>query len=349
MLKLSATEGDILYATLMHGDVSIAELARMVGYREHVVRRAISKFFENGLIARRVFINCMALGYSSFHIYATLSSEGQKKRKEVIAHLVGSVRTSTVLEVGGEYDLFISVIVESTRELAQFSEDVTSKFGPVFARKDIAVTIRHSVFGEKLLTTKQHLFAECSIEAADRPKQVDELDRKILFLVGAPKFSTLANVARSIGVPLSTAEYRFNRLKSDGVICGDMHEIKGELVGLSNFIILLSMEGLSEARKDEFQRFSRLHPNITHFAYEVGHWDCMLGVSVFTPTELNSLVDLIRKKFGDFITNIKSFAMFNAHKVRDYPLDPERVLLGSGLIETKERQEPSTKRPRMSY
>ncbi len=346
-MKLSASEGDILYATLMHGGVPVAQLARMVGCREHVVRRAISKFYENGLIARRVMINCMTLGYSSFHIYASLSSEGQRKKKEVIAHLVGSARTSTVLEVGGEYDLFTSVIVESARELAQFSEDVTSKFGPVFARKDIAVTIRHSVFGEKLLTTNPKLFAECSIEAVDQPKQVDDLDRRILFLVGAPDFSTLAKVARSIGVPLSTVEYRFNRLKADGVICGDMHEIKGELVGLSNFLILLSMEGLSDTRKDEFHRFARLYPNITHFAYEVGHWDCMLGVAVFTPTELNNLVDLIRKKFGEFITNIKSFAMFNAHKVRDYPLDPERVSLGPGRIETKERGEPSTKRSRV--
>lgn len=129
-------------------------------------------------------------------------------------------------------------------------------------------------------------------------------------------------MAQSLGVAASTIDYRIKRLESARVICGDMHEIRGELIGLTNYIVLVGMKGVSASRHDDFHRFARNHPNVAHLSFEVGHWDYMLGVAVEEQKDLNSLIDTIRKVFGESVASIKSFSMFYARKVRDYPIVP---------------------------
>jgi hypothetical protein len=98
-----------------------------------------------------------------------------------------------------------------------------------------------------------------------------------------------------------------------------MHEIRGELIGLANYIVLVSMKGVSQANYADFFAFAKSHPNITHLTFEVGHWDYMVGVAVEQQRDLNVIIDAIRGALGDSVASIKSFSMFFAHKVRDYP------------------------------
>lgn len=126
-------------------------------------------------------------------------------------------------------------------------------------------------------------------------------------------------IARSLGLPASTIEYRIRRLESSGVISGDMHEVQGEQIGLNNHIILIGMQGIDSNRHQQFYRFVKTHPNITHFSFGVGHWDYMLGVAVYGLNELTALVDYLRKQLGADVATVKTFSMFRAWKVRDYP------------------------------
>jgi Lrp/AsnC family leucine-responsive transcriptional regulator len=217
-------------------------------------------------------------------------------------------------------------VTRTSAELATFNHELSSKFGSLFLKKDVAVTVRHSVFGEKMLVANPELYAECFYEVdhslVRASVELDELDHQLLYTLAGPGLNSSRALAHGLGLAPSTVDYRLKRLESAGVICGDMHEIRGEMIGLTNYIVLVGMKGVSEECHKEFYQFSRKHPNISHLSFEVGHWDYMLGVAVEEQKDLNVLIDVIRRAFRDSVASIKSFSMFRAHKVRDYPIIP---------------------------
>jgi Lrp/AsnC family leucine-responsive transcriptional regulator len=330
-MRLSKTERHILYTVLMNARVPVPDLARQVGCAQNAVQYALRKFKESGLIHRRVMIDVFRLGYARHAIYITLSSEGQIRREDIAAFLTASPYTTVVLDVGGDYDLFVATVTRSSAELARFNQELSGRFGSLFLKKDIAVTVRHSVFGEKVLVGDPSLYSECYYEVdpnmTERPIQVDDLDHRLLYAMSGPHMSSSRSLAQALGIPASTIDYRVKRLETAGVICGDLHEIRGEMIGLTNYIVLVGMKGLPDNRHREFYSFAKLHPNIAHLSFEVGYWDYMLGVAVQSQKELNSLVDAIRREFGEAIASVKSFSMFYARKVRDYPILPVATTL----------------------
>ena len=325
-MKLSIPERRILYTVLMNARLSVQEIARHLGCSAPVVQHAVRKFRDAGLISRRVMIDIFRLGYARHSIYITLSSEGQDKKGEISRFLAKSSCTTVVLEVGGDYDFFVATVTRTSAELAAFNHELSSGFGSLFLKKDVAVTVRHSVFGEKLLVADPALHAECFFEVCPSLNgptvELDALDHRLLYALAGPELTTSRALAQSLGTAPSTIDYRMKRLESSGVICGDMHEVRGEMIGLTNYIVLVGMKGVSEERHQEFYLFAKQHPNIAHLSFEVGHWDYMLGVAVEEHKGLNALIEVIRRVFRDSVASIKSFSMFHAHKVRDYPIIP---------------------------
>lgn len=325
-MKLSIPERRILYTVLMNARLSVQEIARHLGCSAPVVQHAVRKFRDAGLISRRVMIDIFRLGFASHDVYLTLSSEGQRKKTEIAQFLASSSCTTMVLEVGGEYDFFVRTVTRTSAELASFNHDLSTRFGSLFLKKDVAVTVRHSVFGEKMLVMDPALYAECFYDVGPSlnkaPVELDVLDHRLLYALAGPEHSTSRALAQSLGTAPSTVDYRMRRLESAGVICGDMHEIRGSMIGLSNYIVLVGMKGVAETHYQQFLAFAKSHPNITHLTFEVGHWDYMVGVAVEEQRDLNVIIDVIRGALGDSVASIKSFSMFYAHKVRDYPIIP---------------------------
>lgn len=183
-IRLSECERQILYTVLMNGRATVPEISRQVRCRSHVVQHALRKFRDTGLIARRVMIDIFRLGYSRHAIYITLSSEGQHKKLEIAQFLADSVCTTVVLEVGGEYDFFVATVTRTSAELAAFNQELSSRFGALFSKKDVAVTVRHSVFGEKVLVRNPDQYVECFYEVdsslSSQSVSLDNLDHQLL-------------------------------------------------------------------------------------------------------------------------------------------------------------------------
>ena len=151
------------------------------------------------------------------------------------------------------------------------------------------------------------------------------MDHRLLCALSQEAPGSLAGLPRSLGLPKSTVEFRVRRLREQGILCGDMHEIRGEKIGLHNFILLVDMKGLTEETHRRFHQFVRKHRLVTYFSYEIGVWDYMVGVAAEQARDVGDLVERLHRQFGDAVSTVKSFPMFRARKVRDYPRDPRDV------------------------
>jgi len=321
-LQLSELEQDILYVTLMDAGASVVSIARRIGTKPHIVQAAVSKFRREGVISRRVIIDITRIGFSTHEFFISLSSEGQRAREAVVEYLKRSPWVGTVLEVGGEYDLMLTVRVRNQREMVEFQTGLSERFPGMFTRKDTSLAVEHWAYGEKFLVSNPSLYMEYHLQVPPFTVAVDEIDKKILFEIGDPAFGSMTALARRVGLPTTTVEYRVKKLAEKKVILGDLHELRGELIGLSNYVLLLGMNGVSEAINREVCEAARLNPFVPWLSRGAGHWDYVMGLVVRAPSEVPTAVNRLRTSLGSWMTSYQIVPMFRAHKVRDYPLDP---------------------------
>jgi Lrp/AsnC family leucine-responsive transcriptional regulator len=320
--KISETERQILYLMLMNGRASVAELAKTVGCPAHVAQHAIKKFRDNRLLSRRVAVNPYNLGYIGCHFLIGLSGEEHSKREEVAEFLARYPQITAILEIGGEYDFFLSMITRSRGELARINQEISEKMGHLLIKRHIGLPVRHAVFGAKLLTSRTDLYTECIYDISGEPMSppliLDDVDHQLLRALTSAEAESSASLARSLGVPASTIDYRMKRLESQGIICGDMRELNGNLLGLTHYLMLVVFKGMPEEQHAKFYNFSKFHQNITHFTVEVGPWDYMLGVAVRSTNDLANLLRQIREVFGPNVSSITPIPLLNTRKVKDW-------------------------------
>jgi|688.fasta_scaffold03844_3 DNA-binding Lrp family transcriptional regulator len=323
--SLSAVEREILYLTVMDAAAPAAKIAKKIGCKPHAVQAALAKFQARDIISRRVMINVFRLGYSLHSIYISLSVEGQRFREEIAQHLASYPATSVVLELSGEYDFFVSLVVRDAPELARFNYELSERFSGAVLKKDVAVAVSNTEFGEKVLLPGDGLYSECTYSADQEKHDVDFVDRRILDCISNETFSSSAQVARVLEIPPSTVEYRLRKLRERGIICADLNELRGSEVGLCNYMLLVGMKGFPSETHADFRAFLRKNPAVSSLSFEVGYWDYRLGVSVQAETEVAALVCDMRQNFDTRIASVQTLPLFYAHKVRDYPFPPSEI------------------------
>jgi len=132
----------------------------------------------------------------------------------------------------------------SPKELANFQKLLASHFTSPVQSKDLSISLRHSIFGEKSLMPDSTMYAESSCTVTSQVVHIDSLDRQLLFLMNGSSFTSLTQLARDTNHPLSTIDYRVKQLKDRQVICADL--------------------------QDEFHTFVRAYHYVTDYSYYVG-------------------------------------------------------------------------------
>ncbi len=320
--SLSPVEREILYHTVMDAAAPAVKIAEKVGCKPHAVQAAVAKFQSRDIISRRVMINAFRLGYSLHSIYISLSVEGQRSREEIAQHLVSYPAAGVVLELSGEYDFFVSLVAREALDLARFNYELSERFSGAVLKKDVAIAVSITEFGEKVLLPGEGFSPEWTYSADQEKHEIDIVDRRILYCISNETFSTSAKLARVLGIPPSTVEYRIRKLRERGIIFADLHELRGSEVGLVNYLVLVGMKGLPAETHADFQAFLRESRVVSNLCSEVGCWDYRLGISVQSETELADFITALRDSFDDSIAAVQMLPLVGSRKVKDYPFPP---------------------------
>jgi DNA-binding Lrp family transcriptional regulator len=324
-LKLSEIESRILYITLMDASASVLTVAKRLNAKPHIVQAAVRKFRSEGLIAPRTLVNIAQLGFASHELFVSLSSEGQRVKGALIEYLSASPWIGSILEVGGDYDLMVTVRVRSQKDMLDFQSGLGERFPGAVSSKDTSMAVEHWLFGEKFLVNSQALYRQYHLPVPSHVVTIDALDRRILFEMGDSEIASISALGRKLGIAATTVEYRIKKLKERGVVVGQMHEVRGGMLGLSYYVCLVSIKSSSESLNHEFCELARLNPWVPWLSRGTGRWDYVMGIAVREPSEAHAAVSLFQAKFGDWIVSYRILPMFKAHKVRDYPFDPASI------------------------
>lgn len=329
-LKLSQQDKDILYCAQLSAGASVAALREATGCRDHRIRYCLQRALAAGLVHRRCFVNLHRLGLSQHQIYFSLSAGKRAARAKLLDALIASERVSWIGRLGGDFQYGVNVCATGIREVAEFLDDLAERFTALFLDKVVAERISFTYFGNKYLSRKKPLCTSLSYDTSVAPLAIDETDHRILRAAAGAQHRSTRELARVLGMPQTTVDYRLKRLEHNGVIVGYYYELQPELLGMQSFMLLVSVKAMTRPLREQFQAFAAAHPSVVILIHSFGSWDFELGVDVASASAASDLSEALHDAFGAALNWIKVLPSFGYPKVQEYPFrrPPGRFLSG---------------------
>jgi Lrp/AsnC family transcriptional regulator, leucine-responsive regulatory protein len=318
-MKQSQKEKDTIFCAQLQANAPITGLKKLTGYRDHSIRYFLQRALDQGFIVRRCFINLNLIGCSQYEIYFSLSSEKKESRNRLIKTLIQSEKISWLGKLGGDYQYGINICAKSIREVSDFLDSLSAKFGAIFLEKVIAVRISLSYFGNKYLSNKKRPDSCLSYHASLGRIPIDEIDHKILTKITETGDNSSRQLSRILGIPQTTLDYRIKKLEQQKIIVGYYYELQAAKLGMQTFMLLVCVKGFSSKFREIFFQFCKQHPKVVILIHSIGNWDFEVVVEVKDSVETTVLTEEIYDKFGAYLNWVKILPSFGYPKVMEYP------------------------------
>lgn len=127
-------------------------------------------------------------------------------------------------------------------------------------------------------------------------KKLDEIDYKILKMLMADSRTSFSKIAKESRTSVSNIRNRFNRLKKEGIIKGEIMDINPTVLGYKTTAIIM-LKVVSSAFSDISAQLKDI-PGVLAFAKGFGRKNVVCFVATHDTDELNELVENIRNISG---------------------------------------------------
>jgi DNA-binding Lrp family transcriptional regulator len=264
-------------------------------------------------------IDVFKLGYSVYRLNFVFQYVSPEKEDEIINYFTDYKNTWSAASAKGRYDFTTTILVKNPNEFYSFYEETLRRFRYYF--KEIDFSQLYEKFGYKHAT----LFSEAkpSDEKAyeyrytGKKADIDDVDYRILCLLARNSRIPSVEIAKRINMTSSTIINHISKLIKMGVIQRYSISIDSNKLGFKPFNVNLSLRNYD--KKNSIISYLSSIPFIWEIHKAVG--GCDLEVSVFTLNfeHFHELMENIRSKFPEDITNYDYLYVTKIHKTNSLP------------------------------
>lgn len=318
-MMLTDKQRKILCSVQLQASASVTKIAEETGYREHTVRYCLEDLRSRGILEAFAFVDPSALGYGNYVIYFSRAAESKLSRHEFVKALLQSPRTGWVAEFGGDFQYGVSIFARNVAEVNSFLSVLIERCGGCFFEKSFALPVSWTMFRCKYLSSHETSITSLSGGGVREEVQIDELDHRILQDLSNNRLVARTKMAKNLGIPATTLEYRIKRLEKIGVIAGYAYRVNPQLFGSQTFVLMIYAKAPTTDLTSKVYEFSAAHPHVTHYTHCMGSWDYELRLEVKGSREVAGIVQEIYDRFGAHISNVSILTLFDTMKFSTYP------------------------------
>lgn len=294
------------------------KIGKIAGIPAHQVRYDLRNLVERGLLLSKRQINAASLGYYMFHIHLSVRSEDADRLLKVLS---ASSRVLYLSRNGGERTIGVTVLSRRPELIFAVMDEAAAKSNVSFSQIGWAVEGAFHYFGAKFLTGKSPIIPTNVQDWNGGPITIDQADAKILRLYNRGEAQSTAELARAIGLPTSTIQYRVNRLEQQNVILPMWAFVNLANLGYSEFEVLVRISNAPPAEHQRFVKFCEEQLSITLLIRSFGDWQYKFVSLVDRPTEIFELEDTLYRSFPSFVQKITIVARRETVKTGDFPVE----------------------------
>lgn len=318
-MKLSALQAKAIVAAQLNADLTVSALRSKIGGKEHSIRYAIDRAREQGIIDRRHFINLFKLGFLQHEVFFSLSSEQRGAREALVTQLKRSDSISWIGRLGGDYQYGINICSRDMTNTIALFDHLAASHGKHILEKTLSLRVSLFYFGNRYLAP--HLKYDPPLHYGNTPGTIaiDATDHKILTTITSNGNLSGHQVAKALGLPQSTVDYRIKKLKGAGVIVGAYYAVNVSRIGILSFLCLIVTRGMSSMFREKALAFCVKHAQVVVMIESIGSWDFEFVIDAFSAEEAMRTSEELLDFFGRDIQWLKMIPIFSYPKVHEYP------------------------------
>lgn len=303
-MKLTADEREVISCMYFRADMPLREVAEETGLREHVVRRSLENLTSRGVIKLSPLVNPFALGLSEYLSLLKIAPGSLHQQERMVEELARLQDTTFVGTVGGEWQVSLMFATRGVREVPAFFARLNARIPGGMYEASTAACVSVSLFAPKHLGARQYSVSQQTYAAGGAVHDVDELDAKILRAFLTMTSTSLAALARGLGIPVSTLTYRLDSMRRRGILVGINYALPPFHDGLFPCAFLVSASAMPAEMRTSFFDYCARHQAYTYLIELVGPWSFDLGVRLSDPRQVNTLIADIQQRFAPYVSAV---------------------------------------------
>lgn len=320
MNDLTSEQRAFLGAVLLQANVSHADIARLLGIREHTVRRTVDLFFERKIVlGRHVFIDPYALGLTYYAVLLGLPGSTDTARKKFIELLKSAEQVTTVTQIGGDDQVEVGLYVASLEHLRRFFDDLTGAFPGAIEVRSSLIIVEQEYSGLIEPPGKLAHKPVLRFSATAKRRAIDEVDHRILSALCNLPYRSLQEVSRSLKIPASTLAYRVGVLERAGIIVGHYYMIDVTVFRDLPMSLRITSKILSEAQRAQVRAYCRSHPRIAWVSFFHGANSMEVFIRSSSYAESTAVVQEFTSKFSSVVSSSTLIPQLECPKYTLYP------------------------------
>jgi DNA-binding Lrp family transcriptional regulator len=205
-----------------------------------------------------------------------------------------------VLEVGGQFDYGLVITARSAFDVESFFDSLTRTNKTALSGVSIQARTGWYYFGVKYLGGASSARTTAIVPPETTITLVPK-DIEVLQVFSQSRDGNRQTMARVLGMPLSTLQYRIEHLVSSGVVAGVLYQIVADKIGYEAYRALISTRLPSHAHRTAILEWAQKHPAVLTFMHGFGNWEYELRIEARDTRTARATVDELHDRFSDFI------------------------------------------------
>lgn len=308
-MRLSSNEQKILSTVQFNANASIPEIQKKSGLKAQAVQYSLARLKEKGLLRPWPLVDTYRLGFVQYEAAISLSSEGQQRKKKILAFVDRHPAITWYAETTGGFDFIFIVCAKRADEVVKVLAALEGCCGSVIRSKSISTILSLTLFSKKYLLPAGVKAGSIEIGMTDLRSSVDAADRKILNLLSRGDGISHRSVARELGLPRTTVDYRVGRLEKEGIIRSFVCRISASRMELLRCRFLVSLRSREEKLSRAFHAFALRNRFIVNLISCLGSWDFEMTAEVETVSQADQLLDALYREFGRAIEEVRTLSV----------------------------------------
>ena len=322
--QLSDKERIVLSHSALNADISVKELSKRTGMRQHAVRYIQDSLLSRGLIVPVYHIDLFSLGYLDFTVFFNRGAESSVGQKRLERHILSHPNVLGFSRMGGGYRHMLWFVVKQLYEV----DDIFTLLRPTEVgahfEKTVRVALDWTVYNPQYLTQEKGKRYAIALSSRTEIVHVDSKEQAILRGLSQHPGASLLSISRSLQMSSTSLNYHVAKLKEQGVIRGLTYILQNDRLGIQTYRVLITDGGLSAEQKMKFRHLCELCPNVVACLMCTGNWDYELRFETENSEELDSFCQALYDAFGSSIGTIKALPQFQILKRLGHPLASQR-------------------------
>ncbi len=310
MISLDLKDRKILSLLDMDARTPLSQIAKQVGLSREVVHYRIQQLEKKGIIeGYYTALDVGKLGYLYCRIflkYRTMSPEIEKgiltrcqKTKGIIWVTLGE----------GKWDFSIVYLATSLHDFEKFYDQFMIEYGDVFQKPYLSIAFRIHHFKHSFLYPDKNRSEV--VLGTEKKVKIDAIDLTIIHYISKNARASLMEIAQETKTTAKIVNYRLQKLVREKVILAFRAKLNTRLLGYDYYKVFLSLQHLTEQRKQKLYSFLKFNPHVIFITKPMGVYNLEFEVMVQNANQLHELMQELRYTFGDMIIDYETILYYS--------------------------------------